>query len=377
MKKKVLIVGAFPPPGRKIFGGVVTDCRSLMGSSFSSQFQLAVVDSTQVSNPAPPFMMRLLLSWRKLAIFTYRIIAFQPDVALIFASAGASFFEKGIMAFISRTLGIPVLLRPVSGKTMDDFNGSLFSRFISRFTFQNANYVICQGLAWQDFLVNNLGFRCEQAPIVPQWTATNDLLVIGERRAIAITSKKPRLLFIAWLEADKGIFELLNATLVLSRKYDFELTITGRGHAEAEAKTFVQANGLQHVVEFAGWVDGESKAGQFAGSDILVLPSWAEGFPNAIIEAMAAKVAVVVTSVGNIPSLITDGAQALLIPPRNVKALELAIERLLVDQQLRIGLAERGYAFARDNFSVEQGVVKLTAVIDAATAQIKDTEGVR
>lgn len=346
-----------------------------MGSSFARQFDVVVVDSTQASNPAPPFVMRLLFSGRKFFRFVHCIIASRPDAALIFASAGASFLEKGVMAFIARGLGIPVLLRPVSGKTIDDFNVSFFSRSISRFTFRNADYVICQGSAWQDFLVNNLGYRYEHAPIIPQWTATSDLLVIGEKRSIETTSRKPRLLFIGWLEADKGIFELLTATHVLSRKYDFELVITGRGHAEADARAFVRANGLQHMVNFTGWIEGEDKVSQFAGADILVLPSWAEGFPNAIIEAMAAKVAVIVTAVGNVPSLITDGAQALLIPPRNVKALELAIERLLADQQFRIGLAERGYTFACDNFSVEHGVAKLIAVIDAATAQKSDIEG--
>jgi glycosyltransferase involved in cell wall biosynthesis len=120
------------------------------------------------------------------------------------------------------------------------------------------------------------------------------------------------------------------------------------------------------MVEFAGWVQGETLDALFASSDILVLPSWAEGFPNAIIEAMAAKLAVVVSAVGNVPDLIVDGREALLVPPKEADPLRRAIERLLVDKNFRLELAERGHAFARDNFSVEMSVNKLTTAIEFA-----------
>lgn len=179
------------------------------------------------------------------------------------------------------------------------------------------------------------------------------------------------MLFLGWLERGKGILELLEASLSLSKKYEFRLIIAGRGHAEEQARAFVQSHGLEDFVEFAGWVAGEAKEALLAKADILILPSWAEGFPNAIVEAMAAKMAVVVTTVGNVPDLITDRQQALLVPPKDKEALERAIEQLLLDPQFRVELAERGHAFARDNFSVEQGVAKLTAVIDAAITEGK------
>jgi len=119
-------------------------------------------------------------------------------------------------------------------------------------------------------------------------------------------------------------------------------------------------------VEFAGWVLDAEKEALLRCADILVLPSWAEGFPNAIIEAMAAKVAVVVTAVGNVPDLIHDGQEAMLVPPKDVEALRCAIELLLEDSAFRWKVAEQGHAFACENFSVDKGVARLTEVIQSA-----------
>ena len=148
--------------------------------------------------------------------------------------------------------------------------------------------------------------------------------------------------------------------------FDFHLMIAGRGHAEQEARAFVQANGLERVVRFCGWVEGGAKEELLRRADILILPSWAEGFPNAVVEAMAAKLAVIVTAVGNIPGLLVNEEHALIVQPKSVGTLAEAMSRLLLDPQFRLQLADRAHSFARDTFSVRQGVASLIRVIDDA-----------
>ena len=64
-KDKVLIVGGFPSKDSEIFGGIVTSCLTLIGSSFSDKFEVITVDSTQKSNPIPHFSIRLLLAGKR------------------------------------------------------------------------------------------------------------------------------------------------------------------------------------------------------------------------------------------------------------------------------------------------------------------------
>lgn len=365
-KHKVLIVGAFPKSNVQIFGGIVTTCRTLLNSSFSDHYELVLIDSTQISNPPPSISVRTLLAFMRFLRFLKALFSVNPDAVLLFAAVGASVIEKGSMAWVARLLRIPVFLFPRGAGLIQTVQSSRFQRAWVITAMRGATHILCQGPAWQRFAKSVLGFPESRSPIVQNWTATEAMLMMGESRSLTSIEKVPCLLFLGWLEREKGIFELLEASLSNSKMHDFRLIIAGRGHAEKQARAFVQLNGLEDVIEFAGWVDGEAKEELLLKSDILIMPSWAEGFPNVIIEAMATKLAVVVSTVGNIPDFITDGQQALLVPPKDNKALELAMDRLLLEPQFRAELAERGYAFARDNFSVTQGVANLTSVIDAA-----------
>jgi glycosyltransferase involved in cell wall biosynthesis len=366
IKKKILIVGAFPPPERKIFGGLVTSCQSLLDSSFVRHFKLLPVDSTQISNPPPGVVLRGLLSLRRFQIFLWKLIFERPQAVILFTAVGASVLEKGMMAWFSRILKIPVLLFPRGAGLISTVADSNFQRIWVSVSLKGATHFLCQGPAWQRFASEVLAFPLDRAPIIPNWTATNRLLTIGEQRASTSAAHIPQLLFLGWLEREKGIFELLEACQALSPLYSFRLVIAGRGHAEADARALVENMDLANVVDFSGWVQGEALDALFSASDILVLPSWAEGLPNAMIEAMAAKLAVVVSAVGNVPDLITDGQEALLVPPKDVQMLKEAIKRLLVDKAFYEELAERGHAFARDNFAVESAVEKLVVIVEMA-----------
>lgn len=365
-KTKILMVGAFPPPDRKIFGGHVTSCRALLESSFVHRFDLILVDSTQASNPPPGVFVRGLFALKRFALFIGKLIASKPQSVILFTAVGASVLEKGLMAWTCRLFAIPALIFPRGAELIITASNSSFHRFWISTSLRGATHFLCQGPAWQRFATEALNFSPERAPIIPNWTATNNLLAIGEQRASKEKSKVPQLLFLGWLEREKGIFELLKACQALLSLYPFRLVIAGRGHAESDAKAMVEGSELAGIVEFAGWVQGDALDVLFAVSDILVLPSWAEGFPNAIIEAMAAKLAVVVSAVGNVPDLMVDEREALLVPPKEVDPLRRAIERLLVDKNFRLELAERGHAFARENFAVEMSVNKLTMAIEFA-----------
>lgn len=365
-KHKVLVVGAFPLPHSKVFGGVITTCETLLDSSFPDDFDLILIDSTQISNPPPHLLVRLIIAVRRFFQLTISLFSQKPDAVLLFTSVGASVLEKGVMAWLARTKSIPVFLFPRGGGLIETVNASRFQKIWVKALMHGATHLLCQGPAWQRFAINVLGFSNSNAPIIHNWSPTSTLLQLGDDRNITAKSCSPTLLFLGWLEKEKGIFELLDACREVSKKYQFKLVIAGRGHAEQEARAFVLANNLQKIVEFVGWVQGADKEALLTKVDILVLPSWAEGFPNAIIEAMAAKVAVIVTAVGNIPDLITDRQEALLVPPKDSRSLTGAISLLINDFELRNNLAERGHIFARDNFSVETGISKLTLTIKQA-----------
>jgi glycosyltransferase involved in cell wall biosynthesis len=302
-------------------------------------------------------------------LFIKRIEKLRPDAVLLFTSSGwGSTVEKGAMAWYARLRGVPSLMFPRGGVLIDRCRDSRFTRTWTCLMFRGACKMLCQGPAWQRFATEQMGFASYDAPLVPNWTATDNLLELGRRR-IKRQSKGPvRLLFLGWLERNKGIFELLEACSQLSKENEFRLDIAGEGNASEEVREFIAARGLEDRVHLLGWIQRVALESTLSEADVLVLPSWNEGLPNAMIEAMAAGLAVVVTSVGNIPGFVVDGREVLLIPPNDLESLIKALECVINDSDLREGIASRGYLFASAHFTVEPAVNRIIqAVEDAIT----------
>jgi glycosyltransferase involved in cell wall biosynthesis len=146
-------------------------------------------------------------------------------------------------------------------------------------------------------------------------------------------------------------------------------SIAGDGTANFQAKKIIRDSGLEDKVTFTGWIFGEKLNDVFKKCQILVLPSWSEGLPNAMIESMAAKLAVVVTNVGNIPDLLTNKKQALIVPKKNIESLTIAIESLILEKELFHSIAEEGYHFVKEHYSVEPAVNLLSKVINNAISK--------
>ena len=103
----------------------------------------------------------------------------------------------------------------------------------------------------------------------------------------------------------------------------------------AEARRELDDPQLTSMVELTGWIDSDAKVDKLRSAHLLVLPSYMEGMPNALIEAMAAGLPVVATDVGAVTDVVSDGVNGLVVPPRNTGRLAEALRDLLVDARLR------------------------------------------
>jgi glycosyltransferase involved in cell wall biosynthesis len=224
--------------------------------------------------------------------------------------------------------------------------------------------ILCQGRAWHRFAVDMMGFAPEAAPLIPNWTASPELLEVGSARTPR--ASVPRMLFVGWLDRAKGVAELLEACRELAGRYRFTLHLAGEGNFSEAARKFVSEHRLGEFVHFCGWRSEEQLREQYAQADIFVLPSWSEGLPVALIEAMAAALAIVITPVGNILDAVEDGTSALLVPARDPAALCGALERLLADAELRRALGRAAHAMAAREFGVETAVERFIGAAERA-----------
>jgi len=147
----------------------------------------------------------------------------------------------------------------------------------------------------------------------------------------------------------------------------------GDGHASREAHVLVTRYGLTEVVRFRGWLQMPELTQTLIDADVLVLPSWAEGLPNAVVEAMAARLAVVATGVGAIPDVITDHRSGLLVTPQDSESLRVAVAEVIDDSTLRERLAGEAYKIAIRDFGVEGAADRLLLEIENTIASARTT----
>lgn len=369
MKPRILFIGAFPPPGSDIRGGIATSCRMLLGSSFADAFDLDLIDSTQRSIPEPPVLQRALYAAARVLRFVTRLERHRPAAVVAFSSQGASFIEKSACAVYARARGIPVVLLMRGGPFMDDCRRSRSYRWLARQLLRAPAAIGCQGESWRRFFRDELGIDERRLPVVHNWTARPEYLALP--RALPAPGAPLRVLFMGWLDRAKGIFELLAAARMLHAMPgmpDFTLHFAGGGaHADA-LRTEAGADIRSGEVVMHGWVGGEEKTALLRAADVFVLPSYGEGMPNSMIEAMATGLPVVVTPVGGIPDVIVDGENGILVPPRDAARLRAALAGLLDSPERRAALGAAARETARERFGVERGARDLAGVVNAVIA---------
>ncbi|ARC90842.1 glycosyltransferase [Rhodovulum sp. MB263] len=152
------------------------------------------------------------------------------------------------------------------------------------------------------------------------------------------------LLFVGRLAAVKGVPLLLEAMARLGANCaDARLTLIGDGPERARIEAEAARLGLGARVVFAGYRSQDEVAKALARSDLFVLPSFAEGVPVVLMEAMAAGLPVIATRIAGIPELVEDGVSGLVVDPGSATALTAAIGTVLADPEgaARMGAAGR------------------------------------
>lgn len=160
-----------------------------------------------------------------------------------------------------------------------------------------------------------------------------------------------RILFVGFIRPEKGIEYLLDALSLLKADIPWELEIVGpRDFPEYGEKLdcTAAARGIRERIAWEGYVpNGKPLFERMRAADIFVLPTLSEGTPHVLVEARANGLPCISTTAGGVPSTVTDGYDALLVPPKNAPSLARAIERVAGDAELRRALIRNGLATAR------------------------------
>lgn len=178
----------------------------------------------------------------------------------------------------------------------------------------------------------------------------------------------PRLVNVGRLCAQKGQLLLVEAAALLKQDgLDFELVLAGDGEMRAPIEAAIRRHGLQGRVRITGWVDSATVRLEMLQARALVLPSFAEGLPVVIMEAMAVGRPVVATRIAGIPELVREGVDGWLVPPGDIVQLKRAMQECLQtgpERLLEMGRAANAQVRRRHDADIE--AAKLKALFEQA-----------
>lgn len=193
----------------------------------------------------------------------------------------------------------------------------------------------------------------------------------------------PLISFIGTVCERKGLVDLRDALLEIRHELPqvpFRLIIVGDSQQEAPG-VFKRMLGLyddvDFEVEFTGSVDPATVRDILSRSSMFCLPSHSEGFPIALLEAMAAGTAIVASDVGDVASMLEEGAAGVLVPPRSAGVLAHALSDLLLHPDVREGLGRRARARAENLYDLRRSVTRVLELYRTCVMASEEVVGCR
>lgn len=179
----------------------------------------------------------------------------------------------------------------------------------------------------------------------------NPCPIISDNKNIYV--KEKQILFSGTLSEGKGYHILIEAFAIISKKYpEWKIVFAGDGEIQ-KANKLAEEFGIKQQCMFLGWVDGAVKDKVFRETSIFCLPSYAEGFPMAVLEAWAYGLPVIATPVGGIPDVGIDGENMLLFNPGDVEKLSKQLDLLISNDVLRSKIEIESQKFAKYEFNMQ------------------------
>ena len=292
-----------------------------------------------------------VVAWRQARFVARLARGWRPDIAHIHTGYYVSFYRK--MAYFEQTVaaGIPTLVH-IHAPDMESFHDAapLHKRAIQRM-FSRAARVVVLSNNMESMVRKWMG---DQAKIKVIYNPVDlDLY----RPSPASNERPPTVLFMGKVGERKGTWDLVSTIPdVLKKIPNAQFRFGGDGEVE-QLEREIKRLGVEQNAKVLGWVDGKSKLEQFAQASVYCLPSYNEGLPMSILEAMGAGLPVVSTPIAGIPEAVRDGETGSLAQPGDIPGLTHALIELLGNPQMREAYGKAGRKRAETHFEVN-GIVQ-------------------
>lgn len=341
---KVLMVG----PDRSVHGGISGVVNNYYEAGLDKKTELCYI-GTMVDGSK---LRKLWQAVKAYLIFLIKLPGYR--IVHVNMASDASYYRKSIFIRTAYFFGKKIVIHQHGGDFVTFYEKQLTDKGRKRLrrTLQMADAFLVLTPVWKTFFSGLIGE--EKIIVFPNTVAFSE-----EKEK---QYGRHKLLFLGRLCRDKGIGELLQVIPDLARKYpDLKLYLGGIWE---DAKLKAEMEKCTAQVEWLGWITGKEKESYLEACDIFVLPSYYEGQPVSVLEAMAASCAVVAADTGGIPYMIENDETGILVEPRSAASLLQGLDRVLADVELCRRLGKNARDKVAQDFNLEWSVSRLCQIYE-------------
>jgi glycosyltransferase involved in cell wall biosynthesis len=344
-KINVLMIG----PARDVRGGITTVVNSYFDMGIEQRCNIRYIDTMKDGCNLKKFFVAIR------AYIVFCLCVKKMDLVHVHMAAQMSYTRKKYFIKKAKKAGKKVIIHQHGGN-FDHFyfNQSNDKRRNDiKEMFLLADKVIVLSEEWSDFFGKNI---CTPEKII---VLHNAVTVPAYEKTDYFDHN---ILFLGRLGKNKGAYDLLEVIPYLTEKYpDVRFYFGGDGDIK-QCREIARQKNLQKYVRFLGWIRGAEKEELFKNCSIFVLPSYEEGMPMSVLEAMSYGLGVISTNVGGIPQLITNSINGLRFEAGDVQALVFCLDSLLSDCDKKKRLGKNARKTILNKFTSEKNIEEVMKI---------------
>lgn len=353
MRKVCMVV-----PNPLVKGGIAAVVNGYRGSQLEKDYKIIYVESYRDGSK----LTKLLKGISGYFHFIKVLLIDRPDIVHIHSSFGPSFYRKMPFIYIASWVNLPII-NHIHGADFNEFyvNASKKKRKQIKKVYNKCSVLIALSEEWMQRL----------SQIV-----TEDKIIIIENYSIPhenVLKKRLKrqcnniVLFLGELGRRKGCYDIPEVIKEVKKRIPtvtFILAGVGAENDETTIKQLMSDNNVAENVVFPGWVRGEEKDRWLRDADLFFLPSYNEGMPMSVLDAMGYGLPIVSTNVGGIPKIVHNEENGYCREPGDVQSMAQDIIEFLTNREKRQYAAQESLAIVKCKYSFNQHLKLLEATYE-------------
>ena len=334
---------------KMVKGGIAAVVSGYYGSKLEQDYDMIYVESYKDGGKLTKLFKGICGYFH----FAKVLLVDRPDIVHMHSSFGTSFYRSLPFIYMSSWAKKPMI---------DHIHGSEFDKLYTNASERKKKLVRKAWGKCNRFIVLSESWKERFSEVIP-----NEKMTVIENYSIVKDGINRRqchnqVLFLGAINQMKGCYDMVDVIKRVAEVVpDIKMVVAGAGEIE-QVKSKAIAEGVAEHFAFPGWVRGEQKEKLLKESDVFFLPSYTEGMPMSVLDAMGYGLPIVASNVGGIPRIVHEGENGFMREPGDTAGFAEAIIQIMTSDAMRINMGKQSMEIVKERYSLEKHIELLENV---------------